>query len=69
MIMGARECDSFCSSVRVQSLMERVLFVWSIRHPACGYVQGINDLLTPFLVVFALETGALTTGTGGAGGT
>eukprot|EP00397_Hematodinium_sp_SG-2012_P044982 GEMP01050377.1.p1 GENE.GEMP01050377.1~~GEMP01050377.1.p1 ORF type:complete len:338 (+),score=46.52 GEMP01050377.1:28-1014(+) len=36
----------------LQSLMERVLFVWAIRHPACGYVQGINDLLTPFLLVF-----------------
>jgi hypothetical protein len=32
--------------------MERVLYIWSIRHPASGYVQGINDLLTPFLVVF-----------------
>jgi hypothetical protein len=36
----------------VQSL-ERVLYVWAIRHPASGYVQGINDLATPFLVVFA----------------
>lgn len=32
--------------------MERVLYTWAIRHPASGYVQGINDLLTPFLVVF-----------------
>ena len=22
------------------------------RHPASGYVQGINDLVTPFLMVF-----------------
>ncbi|KAF4378486.1 hypothetical protein G4B88_027546 [Cannabis sativa] len=30
---------------------------WSvaIRHPASGYVQGINDLVTPFLVVFLSE--------------
>lgn len=27
----------------------------AIRHPASGYVQGINDLLTPFLVVFLSE--------------
>ena len=27
----------------------------SIRHPASGYVQGINDLVTPFLVVFLSE--------------
>jgi hypothetical protein len=26
-----------------------------IRHPASGYVQGINDLVTPFLVVFLSE--------------
>lgn len=23
-----------------------------MRHPASGYVQGINDIVTPFLVVF-----------------
>jgi len=26
--------------------------VWAIRHPASGYVQGINDLVTPFFLVF-----------------
>lgn len=36
---------------RMQRLMERVLYIWSVRHPASGYVQGINDLLTPFIVV------------------
>ena len=25
------------------------------RHPASGYVQGINDLVTPFLAVFLGE--------------
>jgi len=28
------------------------LYVWAIRHPASGYVQGINDLVTPFFQVF-----------------
>jgi hypothetical protein len=23
-----------------------------MRHPASGYVQGINDVATPFIVVF-----------------
>lgn len=32
--------------------LERVLYVWAIRHPASGYVQGINDLVTPFFEVF-----------------
>ena len=26
--------------------------MWAIRHPASGYVQGINDLVTPFFQVF-----------------
>jgi hypothetical protein len=30
-------------------------FSRAIRHPASGYVQGINDLATPFLVVFLSE--------------
>ncbi|CAH1784398.1 unnamed protein product [Owenia fusiformis] len=36
----------------VQELFERILYIWAIRHPASGYVQGINDLVTPFFVVF-----------------
>ena len=36
---------------QIQSLLERILFIWSVRHPASGYVQGINDLATPFVVV------------------
>lgn len=36
----------------VQKCFERILFIWSMRHPASGYVQGINDLVTPFFVVF-----------------
>ncbi|OHS96795.1 TBC domain containing protein [Tritrichomonas foetus] len=39
-------------SKRVQDLFERVLFVWAVRHPASGYVQGMNDLLQPFFFVF-----------------
>lgn len=26
-----------------------------MRHPASGYVQGINDVATPFIVVFLSE--------------
>ncbi|VEU22683.1 DEKNAAC103732 [Brettanomyces naardenensis] len=32
--------------------LERILYLWAIRHPASGYVQGINDLVTPFFQVF-----------------
>lgn len=39
----------------VQEIFERILYIWSVRHPASGYVQGINDLVTPFFVVFLSE--------------
>ena len=40
---------------RVQEIFERILYIWAVRHPASGYVQGINDLVTPFFVVFLSE--------------
>ncbi|PON77713.1 Rab-GTPase-TBC domain containing protein [Parasponia andersonii] len=46
---------SFFQQEQVQKSLERVLYTWAIRHPASGYVQGINDLATPFLVVFLSE--------------
>lgn len=36
-------------------MFERILFIWSIRHPASGYVQGMNDLVTPFFVTYLSE--------------
>ncbi|KAM1037078.1 hypothetical protein FF1_031987 [Malus domestica] len=46
---------SFFQQEQVQKSLERILYTWAIRHPASGYVQGINDLATPFLVVFLSE--------------
>lgn len=40
---------------RIQEVFERVLFIWSIRHPASGYVQGMNDLVTPFFLTYLSE--------------
>ncbi|CAJ1055083.1 TBC1 domain family member 22A isoform X3 [Xyrichtys novacula] len=40
---------------KVTQIFERILFIWAIRHPASGYVQGINDLVTPFFVVYVFE--------------
>lgn len=37
---------------RVQESFERILYIWSIRHPASGYVQGMNDLVTPFFLTY-----------------
>ncbi|KAH9606111.1 hypothetical protein KSS87_007253 [Heliosperma pusillum] len=46
---------TFFQQPAVQKSLERILYTWAIRHPASGYVQGINDLVTPFLVVFLSE--------------
>ncbi|KAK3187021.1 GTPase-activating protein [Lecanicillium sp. MT-2017a] len=35
-----------------QRSLERILYLWAVRHPASGYVQGINDLVTPFWQTF-----------------
>ncbi|ESW96197.1 hypothetical protein KL918_000145 [Ogataea parapolymorpha] len=35
-----------------QRSLEKVLYLWAVRHPASGYVQGINDLATPFYQIF-----------------
>ena len=32
--------------------LEKILYLWAVRHPASGYVQGINDLVTPLFHVF-----------------
>ncbi|BFU19476.1 Rab GTPase activating protein, putative [Entamoeba histolytica HM-1:IMSS-B] len=40
---------------KAQEIMERVLFLWALRHPASGYVQGINDLIVPLFVVLLQE--------------
>ncbi|OTF78138.1 TBC1 domain family member 22B-like protein, partial [Euroglyphus maynei] len=39
----------------VQDMFKRILYIWSIRHPASGYVQGMNDLVTPFFVTYLSE--------------
>ena len=36
-------------------MLVRILYSWAIRHPASGYVQGINDLVTPFFQVYLQE--------------
>lgn len=39
----------------IQMMLERVLYCWSIRYPASGYVQGLNDILTPIIFVYLTE--------------
>jgi hypothetical protein len=42
----------FFHQEKIQKSLERILFIWGMRHPASGYVQGINDVATPFLAVY-----------------
>ena len=30
------------STSQVQKSLERILYIWAIKHPASGYVQGMN---------------------------
>lgn len=39
---------------KIREMMLRLLFIWSMRHPASSYVQGFNDLCSPFLAIFLL---------------
>lgn len=39
-------------SSMVQRALEQVLFTYGMRHPATGYVQGMNDVAMPFFAVF-----------------
>jgi len=39
----------------IQEMLIKILWVWNVRHPASGYVQGINDLTTPFIAAFIIE--------------
>ena len=40
---------------RIRRLLSRLLYIWAMRHPASSYVQGINDIATPLVVVFLAD--------------
>eukprot|EP00981_Chlorochromonas_danica_P005925 scaffold1236_cov170-Ochromonas_danica.AAC.16 len=39
------------SQLLLREMAERILYIFAVRHPACGYVQGMNDLLVPVVLV------------------
>lgn len=47
--------QKFYSLEPVQRLLRKILYLWAVRHPASGYVQGINDLATPFFQIFVMN--------------
>ncbi|CCD15246.1 unnamed protein product [Trypanosoma congolense IL3000] len=42
---------AYLSNKRVVLSLERCLYIWALRHPACGYVQGMDDFAIPFISV------------------
>lgn len=50
-----RTSHALLHDARVQAVFEHVLFIWAVRHPASSYVQGMNDILVPFFVLFLSE--------------
>eukprot|EP01084_Bolivina_argentea_P273746 466382_1 len=40
---------------KIHKILLRTLYIWSLKHAATGYVQGIHDLLTPFIYIFLNE--------------
>jgi len=59
-LRGGGAAEALLDDQRVKALMERVLFVWALRQPASGYVQGHNDALLPVLIVFLADAGEKT---------
>lgn len=39
----------------VQLALTRMLFLWSLRHPVVGFVQGFNDLASVFFGLYLSE--------------
>lgn len=54
---------------RIRKALSRLLYIWACRHPASSYVQGINDLATPLVVVFLQEYGNVKSNNDGDGST
>ncbi|KAL7712803.1 Rab-GAP TBC domain-containing protein [Entamoeba marina] len=52
---------NFIQHSTAQDILERVLYLWALRHPASGYVQGLNDLVIPIFVVLLQEYSPLDT--------
>jgi hypothetical protein len=37
---------------RIKRILTRILYIFAMRHPASSYVQGFNDIASPFVSVF-----------------
>lgn len=37
---------------RIKDMMARVLYLYALKNPSTGYVQGFNELICPFMLVY-----------------
>ena len=46
---------SFFKTNLIQKMLTRILFIWSLNNPKYSYVQGLNDLCVPFIIIYFNE--------------
>jgi len=45
------DVPAIAQSYAIMKIMERCPTIWLIQNPVCGYVQGMNDIVLPILIV------------------
>ncbi|WCJ42270.1 Ypt/Rab-GAP domain of gyp1p superfamily protein [Euphorbia peplus] len=46
---------SYFQTPACQGMLRRILLLWCLRHPECGYRQGMHELLAPLLYVLHVD--------------
>ncbi|XP_040950640.1 uncharacterized protein [Gossypium hirsutum] len=49
------EHESYFHTPGCQGMLRRILLLWCLRHPDCGYRQGMHELLAPLLYVLHVD--------------
>ncbi|GMJ15602.1 hypothetical protein like AT4G29950 [Hibiscus trionum] len=49
------EHESYFHTPGCQGMLRRILLLWCLRHPECGYRQGMHELLAPLLYVLHVD--------------
>ncbi|KAK8520503.1 hypothetical protein V6N13_031051 [Hibiscus sabdariffa] len=49
------EHESYFQTPGCQGMLRRILLLWCLRHPECGYRQGMHELLAPLLYVLHVD--------------
>ncbi|KAI4335367.1 hypothetical protein L6164_014017 [Bauhinia variegata] len=49
------EHGSYFQTPGCQGMLRRILLLWCLRHPECGYRQGMHELLAPLLYVLQID--------------